>query len=311
MHEVLVIGAGAMGCLFAGRMREAGASVTLVDIDPERIALLDRDGIDLTDHRGRRRIAVPVVTAAEIRSSPDLILMFVKAMHSRAAAQSVAHLATSRCHALTLQNGIGNGEVLAEVFGVDRTLLGVTDQPADLHGPTEVEARAQGRVWLGALAEAGTDAAGVTTALLLRAGFDAECVGDPLAAVWEKAAFNAALNAVGAITGLPNGGIDTPEGRRIAAAVVDEALAVATAHGIAIDAQAVGTKIDHALAAHREHKASMLQDRIARRPTEIDAINGAIVRSGEAAGVATPVNATLADLMRLIERSYRGSLAGT
>lgn len=308
MQRILVVGAGAMGCLFAARMREAGATVTLVDVDRERIALLNRDGIGIADAAGIRRVAVPVTVASEAPATPDLILIFVKAMHTRAAAASVAHLAGPGCHALTLQNGIGNGEILAEAFGAGRTLLGVTDQPADLHGATDVHVPGKGRVWLGGLTDAADAAAEAAAALLARAGFETRRVADPMAAVWEKAAFNAALNATGAIAGVANGAVDSPEGRRIAMAVVDEAAAVAAAQGIAVDAGAVRAKIDGALTGHRAHKASMLQDRLARRPTEIDAINGAIVRAGEAAGIATPVNATLADLMRLIERDYRAGM---
>ncbi len=300
MKEIVIVGAGAMGCLFAARIAEAGVSVTLVDVDRGRIELLNAEGIGLSDAKGRRRIHVPVRQAADLALRPDLVVLFVKAIHSRAAIASVAHLARSDCLALTLQNGLGNAELLAETFGEDRTLLGVTDQPADLHGPTDVSVPGEGRVWLGNLAGDLSSGALTTAALLSLAGFDSRAIADAQAAVWEKAAFNAALNATAMIAGATVGQLDTVEGRRIAAAVVDEVVLVARASGIAVDPVAIAAKIEFALANHRGHKASMLQDRLAGRPTEIDAINGAIAAKASALGIAAPVNATLADLVRLI-----------
>lgn len=309
MKQIVIVGAGAMGCLFAARLTEAGVDVMLVDVDRERIDLLNADGIGVDDGKGRRRVHVPACQAADLALRPDLIVLFVKAMHSRAAIESVAHLAMDGCFALTLQNGLGNAELLAEVFGADHTLLGVTDQPADLHGPTDVSAPGEGRVWLGSLTgEVGAGARSIA-ALLNDAGIETRVVVDAQAAVWEKAAFNAALNATAMIAGATVGQLDTAEGRRIAAAVVDEAVGVARACGIAVDAAAIMTKIDFALANHRDHKASMLQDRLAGRPTEIDAINGAIALKAGSLGIDAPVNATLADLVRLICRVERAQTA--
>lgn len=306
MKQIVIVGAGAMGCLFAARLTEAGVDVTLVDVDRERIDLLNAEGIGVDDGKGHRRVRVPACQAADLAVRPDLVVLFVKAIHSRAAIASVAHLAADGCFALTLQNGLGNAELLAEAFGADNTLLGVTDQPADLHGPTEVSAPGEGRVWLGSLTgEVGADAQSAA-ALLNRAGIEARVVADAQAAVWEKAAFNAALNATAMIAGATVGQLDTAEGRRIAAAVVDEAAGVARACGIAVDEAAIASKIDFALGNHRDHKASMLQDRLAGRPTEIDAINGAIALKAGALGIDAPVNATLADLVRLICQVEQG-----
>ena len=139
--------------------------------------------------------------------------------------------------------------------------------------------------------------------LLDGAGFDCVASRDIATDIWEKCAFNGALNALGAITRRPNGGLDNPDGRAIAEAVVDEAVAAAAALGVPVKQARILAKIDNAVTHHRAHKGSMLQDVLAGRPTEIDHINGAIVRAADAAGLAAPVNRTLVHLMRLIQDS--------
>lgn len=301
MDQVVIVGAGAMGCLFATRLAEGGAGVTLVDVDQARIAAIARDGITVDDDAGTRVVPVGAAAAADVRHVPDLVLLFTKGLHSAAAARSVAHLAGDHTYALTLQNGIGNAEILAETFAPERVLMGVASLPSNLNGPTHVSSHGSGHIRLGALHPDGAAGAEAAAALLSRSGLPSEVDRHVEVAVWEKVAFNAALNPLGAITGLTNGQIDTAEGRRIASAVVSETVAVAHAKGIAVDESGIRQQVDHALANHRDHRASMLQDRLAGRRSEIDAINGAIAAAGAALGVGTPVTATLADLMRLID----------
>lgn len=300
MESVVVVGAGAMGCLFAARLALAGASVTVVDVDRARLARIAEEGIHLHDASGDHVVRVAACTAEETDRA-DLVLLFTKAMHSRAAIASVAHLADDKCCALTLQNGLGNAEAMAEVFQTANVLVGVTDWPADFAPPNSVSAHGEGHVWLGAFQPAGEAAALAATRLLNAANMGAQHDGAVLAAIWEKAAFNAALNALSTILNVPVGGLDTPDGRSIAMAVIDETIAVAAASGIAMDRARLLAKTDFALANHKAHKPSMLQDRLAGRVTEIEAINGQIVRAAAAAGLAAPVTATLAALVRMGE----------
>ena len=301
MHNVLIVGAGAMGCLFAARLGEAGAAVTLVDVDKARIAALNAQGVTLSDDNGEHVVPIWATVAADARGPIDLVIVFTKGMHTADAIRSVAHLAGPGSLALTLQNGLGNAEAMAEVVPRDRILIGATDLPADLNGPTRVASHGLGRIWLGSFTPEGEAGVGAVVDLLRRAGFEA--VADPQVrvAIWEKVAFNAALNALATVTRLTVGGMNTPAGRRIATAVVDEVTATAASLGLAIDRASVLAKIDHGLVHHRDHKASMLQDRLAGRRTEIESINGAVVEAARAAGVPTPVTATLADLVRMVE----------
>lgn len=309
--QVAILGAGAMGSLFAARIAEAGASVTVLDVDQARLAALGERGITLADDAGTRIVPVAASTAADFAGPVDLLILFTKGMHSEAAIRSVAHLRAHRPIALTLQNGLGNAELLAEGFGADRVVMGTALIPADLHGATGVSSHGFATLSLGAMTADEDGRTARVAALLRAAGFGVTERDDIRAAVWEKVAFNAALNAIGMLAQVPNAGIDNPPGRRIATAVVGEAVAVAAALGIAIDRAGILASIDAALAGHPQHKASMLQDREQGRATEIEQITGAIAREGARAGVPTPVCDTLSDLVRIVEaaRACTGSRA--
>ncbi|MDE2564130.1 MAG: 2-dehydropantoate 2-reductase [Sphingomonadales bacterium] len=306
MKHVTIVGAGAMGCLFGARLAEAGAEVTLVDVDAGRVAVLAKDGVLLHDDAGERRVALNAALAADAGPA-DLVLFFTKGMHTTAAARSVAHLAQGGAVALTLQNGLGNAEAIAEVFAPERVLMGVTDVPGDLEPPNHVSSHGSGKVVIGGLvpeAQAHAEAAG---ALLDKAGW--QVVVDPQVqvAVWEKAGFNAALNAISTILRVPVGGMDNAPCRRVASAVLDEVCAAAKARGLELDRERLDSRVDFGLANHKAHKPSMLQDRLAGRPTEVETINGAIVRLAAEVGVATPVTQALADLVRAGEVQGSGA----
>lgn len=301
MQNIVIVGAGAMGCYFAARLGEAGLSVTLVDIDPVRLELLTREGIKVADDRGERVVATRAMRAQDVAPGADLVMLFTKGLHSAAAAQSVAHLADGKSFALTLQNGIGNAEILAEVFMPERVLIGVTDIPADLEGPNTVASHGLGHIRLGSMAARMHPVAEQVAQLLTLSGMNAEADAQVEVAIWEKVAFNAALNALATVSGATVGGMDHPAGRRIITAVVSEVVATAAARGVQIDTTRIWGKIDFALANHRGHKASMLQDMLAGRATEIESINGAVVLAAAQTGIATPVTSTLADIIRLME----------
>lgn len=306
MQKIVIVGAGAMGCLFAARLAEADVDVTLVDVDARRLALLDAEGIILSDDDGERTVSVRAALASDVTGPVDLVMLFTKGMHSAAAIRSVGHLADGQAFALTLQNGIGNAEIVAEIFAPSRVLMGVTDLPSDLVGARHVHSHGKGHISLGGLTHHAHSAADAVAGLLNRGKLSAVVDADISIAIWEKAAFNAALNAMATITGLTVGGMDEIPGRRIAGAVAGEVVAIAAAKGIPLDKSRIDTKIAFALANHRDHKASMLQDRLAGRQTEIESINGAIVREAESLGLVAPTTATLADLVRLIEIAGNG-----
>ena len=307
LRNVVIVGAGAMGCLFAARLQETGASVTLIDNNAQRLALIAKEGLELVDDSGTRSCRPGTALAQDYRGPVDLLVLFTKGMHSAAAVGSIAHLAQSRPIALTLQNGLGNAEILADTFGADRVLKGTAHVPADLAPPNKVISHGFADLHVGGHVPAAQYLADPVAELFARSGFKTVVSRNIDADVWEKLAFNAALNAMGMITESANGALAVESGRRIARTVVQETVSVARKIGLQLDGAQIERTIDMALEQHPFHKASMLQDRECGRSTEIDNINGAIVRVAEQYGVATPVNATLADLVRVIESALPSS----
>lgn len=298
MKHVTIVGAGAMGCLFGARLAEAGADVTLVGRDAARMAVLAQQGVMLSDDAGERRVAVKALLAEQAREATDLVLFFTKGMDTAAAAASVAHLAETGALALTLQNGLGNAEQIAQVFSPARMLVGVTDVPADLERPNRVSSDGSGKIVVGGFTPWARPLVPAVAALLDKAGWETVADDNAQVALWEKAGFNAAMNAMATILRVPVSGMDNMPCRRIASAVLDEVCAAAKARGLAFDHARVMARVEFGLEHHREHKPSMLQDRLAGRPTEIETINGAIARLAAEVGVATPVTEALADLVR-------------
>ncbi|MBY0393912.1 MAG: ketopantoate reductase family protein [Novosphingobium sp.] len=301
ISKIAIVGAGAMGCFLAARLAKGGLDVTVIDVDRARLEVIGREGITLHDDNGTATAKVRACLAVELAGPVDLVLLMTKGMFSAAAIRSVAHLAQHNPLVLTLQNGLGNVEAIAEVFHADHVLWGVTDFPADLEGPAQVSSHGDGHIWLGGVNERAHAHAEALAEALNKGALNVAIDPEVRVSVWEKVAFNAALNPLATITGLPVGGLDCPEGRRIATAVAQETIATATALGVPIDPARVLAKIDFALANHKAHKPSMLQDRLAGRRTEIESINGAIVRMAEQADVATPTTRMLADLVRMGE----------
>lgn len=301
ISKVAIVGAGAMGCFLAARLAKGGLDVTVVDVDRVRLEVIGQEGITLHDDSGTATARLRACLAADLEGPVDLVLLMTKGMFSAAAIRSVAQLAQHNPLVLTLQNGLGNVEAIAEVFHADHVLWGVTDFPADLEGPALVSSHGDGHIWLGGVNDRAHAHAESLAEALNKGALNAAIDPEVRVSVWEKVAFNAALNPLATITGLPVGGLDCPEGRRIATAVAQETIATATALGVPIDPVRVLAKIDFALANHKAHKPSMLQDRLAGRRTEIESINGAIVRMAEQAGVPTPTTRMLADLVRMGE----------
>jgi 2-dehydropantoate 2-reductase len=298
MH-ILVVGAGAMGCLFSTYLKEAGHEVSLLEILPERVDRINRQGIRLEGVRGRHRVKVRAY-ATPPSAEPDLAIVCVKAYDTLRAAESIRNVLRPDTRILTLQNGLGNVEILAEVLGEDRVLGGVTAEGATLLGPGRIWHAGQGNTIL----QAGQG--GETLVALFRdAGFQARAEARIQDYIWGKLIVNVGINALAAVTRLRNGRLPELEGsRQIMEAAVSEALAVAKVAGVSIPFPDPWGAVVEVCRNTAGNVASMLQDVLKHQPTEIEFINGAVVREGKRHGIPTPVNATLTALVSVIQETY-------
>jgi 2-dehydropantoate 2-reductase len=301
--KVAVLGAGAMGSLFGGWLAEGGSDVCLVDINQAHLDAVARDGLRLVTDRGDRRIRLRVGRPGDDLGAPDVVLVFTKTMHTRAALAASQNLIMGGATLVSMQNGLGNLEILSEFAPAARIIVGMTTYPADFHGPGDVGSHGAGKVRF-------MSADGKRRPILQRleaafaaGGVDAAVDPRVMISIWEKVAFNAALNSICATTGRTVGEVGAgPEGRALVREVVGEVAAVAHAAGVEVDIAAIHDSIDHALDHHLDHKPSMLQDVLAGRATEVGSINGAVVAQAVRLGIQAPVTETLLRLVRIVER---------
>ncbi|GAA3057862.1 MULTISPECIES: 2-dehydropantoate 2-reductase [Actinomycetes] len=299
--DIAIVGAGAMGQLIGARLADAGSEVVLIDVSEHLIHHIESEGLRVRTEKGERSISVRASPAAEAEGPAKLIILLTKSVHTRAAVDSIRHLASPKTYALTLQNGLGNEEPLAELVGRERVLMGVTTYPADQTAPGRVISSEEGRIVLGPLGDAphARRAAESAAAMLMAAGLRTLTHPRVMIPVWEKLIFNTVLNTVSAATGLTVGAVkEGQSARKLADAVLEEALAVAHGLDVDVDDHGVRAQIERAYEEHGSHKTSMLADLESGRETEVDAIGGAVAAQARRLGIRTPHLDVLCDVVR-------------
>ncbi len=300
--KVLILGAGAMGCLYGAALHRAGCEVVLVDVSQPHIDAINAHGLELETRAGVEHLAIPARRPEEISEPVDLVVVFTKTFHTDQALAGIRAAIGPSTWLLSLQNGLGNDRRLAEHAAEDRILIGSSSMPSDLVGPGKVRSHGEGGSKLYPAFGGDPAFARQVCDLLGQGGLPAELEPQIHAAIWSKAIFNATMNPLCALTRRTPGFLGAhPESRAMITAAVEEGVAVANASGVAVPGQPIHDLTEVSMTDHANHEASMLQDVKAGRRTEIDAINGAIVEAGRAAGVATPVLETLWRLVKLEE----------
>jgi 2-dehydropantoate 2-reductase len=299
----LVVGPGAMGCLFAAHLNRAGHRVTLLDYRRERAERISRKGIKVTGVTGEFRAAVPAVTGRGPEDT-EAALICVKAVNTADATEEIRPWLPPESAVLTLQNGLGNVGILQEAFGSRRVVGGVTSEAATLLGPGRIRHAGRGQTHMGPLAGGAGKLADVVSAFN-DAGFETRLSEDVDGLIWGKLVVNVGINALTALTRLKNGRLPHVEGTRaVMEDAVREAAAVAQAKGVRLPYPDPLGRVLEVCGATAENIASMLQDVLKERKTEVGFINGAIDREGKTLGIPTPVNRTLASLIRAIEITH-------
>jgi 2-dehydropantoate 2-reductase len=303
--KIAVIGAGAVGSLFSARLTEAGRNVVLIDKYPDRAKHLTQTGLSLTGVSGDRIVPVPATVDSDSVGTADLVLICVKAYDTKSAIEQHASLVGPNTSVLTLQNGLGNVDVLIEAVGVEKVLGGTTAQGGFMTGLGKFHHAGAGPTFIGEISGQSTDRVQMLAEMLNDAGIKTEISSDVNKLIWTKLVVNVGINALTALLQVTNGVTSSNEyARAVQRAAVDEAVTVGNSAGVDLDRDHLHKHVVAVAEATAPNINSMLADRRKKARTEIDYINGAIVRKGDELGIEVPVNRTLAHLMTAIETSY-------
>jgi len=302
--KIVMMGAGAMGSLFGGLLTLLGEEVWLVGIRKDQVDKICSVGLTF-EEKGKTQI-IPMNATSDVTSvgKADLVIFFIKTYDTEKAVSDAMTLEKEETIFLTLQNGLGNEEVICKKIDRKKVMLGVTGHGATLLKPGHIRHAGWGKTFIGELDHRMTDRANQMAQMFSQAGIETEASPNIHNNVWGKLLVNVGINALTALTGFKNGQLaDFPETMRLMEKLVAEATEVARRKGVQIDENPMD-RVRKAVEATRENRSSMGQDFDHKRRTEIDAINGAVVREAQPLGIPVPFNQAVTDLVKAIEKSF-------
>ena len=310
--KIAIVGAGAMGSLFGGRLSQSGHQVLLYDINREHVETIQTDGLVIEDlASGTQEICRPMATnQAEDLRVAEILIIFVKSAATEAVARQFSEITGVETIAVTMQNGLGNEAILKQHFGEQRTAAGVTSQGATFLGPGRIRHAGQGPTHL-CMSDRDNVKLKDFVDALNQAGLDTELEENIEDLIWSKLIINVGINAVTALTGLPNGRLlEFPDCKALMADLVAEAVAVAEKRGVHLTYPDPLEMVYTVAEKTGGNRSSMLQDFDRKRQSEIDFINGAIVQEAEALGLEVPVNRAVTRLVRIQDALHRQQSGG-
>lgn len=306
MRIAILGGGGAMGGLFGGYLARAGNDVTLIDVSRAAISAINENKLVIEEKDGSQpSFGVPASDDPKGVGPVDLIVNFVKCYHTEAAIKSAAPMIGPETAILSLQNGWGNAPRIASIVGEERVLVGLTYHSATLLAPGKVKHPGVGMTYIGELGGKPSRRLEKVAETFRGAAFDVTVSERILDEVWKKLALNACTLPTAALLRFFAHELAAFEPAKLEmAAILREVVDVANAQGIALDYDERWNAIISLLEKAIGGKASMLQDVEAKRQTEIEVINGAIVEAGKRAGVATPHNQAMVWMIQAAEQHY-------
>ncbi|MBC8158580.1 MAG: ketopantoate reductase family protein [Alphaproteobacteria bacterium] len=303
--KTYIIGAGALGSTIGGALAEAGVDVTLITRNRAHVDAIVRGGLTMRTDAAEHRIDIGAAVDTHGLPPADLVIILVKSAQTKAAIEAAKNTIAPHTCVLTLQNGLGHEDILGDAIGAEHIVSGKTYVGGQITAPGELLSGIIGReTIIGELDGSMSERILTIAALFEKADMVLTVSPNIKGVIWDKLLVNVATGALSAVTGLAYGDLyGVPEVKACAVAAVTEAMAVARAKGVTLSTKA---PVDawNAAAAGLPHdfKASMLQSLEKGARTEVDFINGAVVRAGAEMGVPTPVNATLVACVKGVER---------
>ena len=308
-RSVAVLGAGAVGAYFGAMLARSGLAVTLIG-RPPHVDAMRRDGLAVMQGSSQWSVAVNASTEPSAAADAELVLVSVKSQDTDAAVAGIAASLRRDARLVSLQNGVDNAARIAAIVG-QPTYAAVVYVGTEMAGPGRVRHTGRGDLVIGrprrvpARGDDGTDLA------VIARTFEAAGVACPVsasidAALWTKLTLNCAFNAISAVSHARYADmVATPAIRTLMETLMREAVAVAAADGVSLDADALVASAWTLAAAMPEQYSSTAQDIARGRRTEIDALNGFVAQRGAALGVAAPANQALHALVKLRESQLR------
>lgn len=308
VEHIAIVGAGAMGSLFGGLLA-AVTKVTLLDPWADHVAAIQKEQLRITTLDGNElRVSVAATTDPGEVPAADLAIIFVKSHATEQASRWAARFLKANGLALTLQNGVGNAEVMAAVLGEERVVAGVTAHGATLLGPGRVRHAGRGSTHIATRPAIAGSLADIARTFE-QAGLEVQLSDNLDSLVWGKLIVNVGINALTAILRVPNGQlVESPAASTLMTKAVEEAIAVCRAKGISLPYDDPLERVKQVARATATNRSSMLQDVLRGVPTEIRVINGAIVREGKEIDIPTPTNQFILAVVQAIEESCASRL---
>ncbi|MDD3905416.1 MAG: 2-dehydropantoate 2-reductase [Candidatus Omnitrophica bacterium] len=310
--KIAIVGPGALGCLIAGHVKnKTKEDVWLCDNSKERAMRIKDSGIKIEGLSGSHQVRVNITSDPKEIGICDFVLICVKSYSTEDACKDIKEMVGEKTFVVTLQNGIGNVQILNDYFGPERVIAGITNHGATLISDGRVRHAGKGETIIGKADGKLSGSLRSLQEVLNKAGFETKISKDIDSVIWGKLIINVGINALTAVTRLNNGRVtEYEEARSILRGAVQEAAKVVKRKRIKLAYDDPIQKVESVCKATFANCSSMLQDVLNKKRTEIDFINGAVVRQGKALGIATPVNEVLTNLVKTIEASYDKSLAG-
>lgn len=305
--KVAIIGAGAMGSLYGYYLANAGYSVELVDIWQQHVDEINRNGLTIIDGNKHHNIFIPAIADPRLlKEMKDLIIVFVKSYQTAEAIESCLHLVNEQTRILTLQNGVGNVEILQQYIPSEQIMGGTTSHGANVKQPGQIIHAGKGKTVMGRIDGQNRTRERWLAEKFAKAGIEVEINDNIQTLLWDKLMVNVGINALTALLNIENGKLlEMEETQMLMKYLVAEAGNVSSQAKIQLTCQNPLEHVKSIAEATGDNKSSMLQDLIKGRRTEVDYINGAIIKKGKEVGVSTPYNKVMVALIKAKEKQVK------
>ena len=291
-----------MGTLFGSKIAKTGEDVKLLYRRRDAVDKINRNGVLVESLEGPVQISVSAMLAQDLHETPDAVFLFTKAMQTEIALASIKPCIGTNTYLVSLQNGLCAFDQLKQYTDPEHIVLGVTNYPSDLIKDGHIVSKGGGYVKIARSDQRSDPMVEQLSETMVRSGFDSQVEPNIFVAIWEKAAFNIALNTTTAICRATCGMIgNSQDGRSLSYRLADEVVSVSHALGIQVSEDSIKNLIDTTFSVHKDHYSSMAQDILSQRKTEAEALHGYVIKRADLLQIPVPTIKTTYQIIRILE----------